>query len=95
MARIFGKQALHCFGKNHFVTLISNFNWEPISRNDIVSGMKLMICHHRNKGLKMYGYTLFSSHFYEGEQLCDFLLFSLDNTALSKRGQLIKERICS
>ena len=37
MARIFGKYVLHCNGINTFDTLMGNFNWEPISRNDIVS----------------------------------------------------------
>ena len=28
---------LHCNGIDPFVTLMGNFNWGPISRNDIVS----------------------------------------------------------
>ena len=34
---------LHCNGIDPFVTLMGNFNWGPISRNDIVSN----ICHER------------------------------------------------
>ena len=30
---------LHCGGIDPFVTLMGNFNWGPISRNDIVSTM--------------------------------------------------------
>ena len=37
MARIFGKYELHCNGIDSFVALMGNFNWGPISRNDIVS----------------------------------------------------------
>ena len=32
-----GKYVLHCNGIDPFVTLMGNFNWGPISRNDIVS----------------------------------------------------------
>ena len=37
MAKIGGKYVLHCNGIDPFVTLMGNFNWGPISRNDIVS----------------------------------------------------------
>ena len=37
MAKICGKYVLHCNGIDPFVTLMGNFNWGPISRNDIVS----------------------------------------------------------
>ena len=37
MAKICGKYVLHCNGIDLFVTLMGNFNWGPISRNDIVS----------------------------------------------------------
>ena len=33
----FGKYVLHCSGIDPFVTLMGNFNWGPISRNDTVS----------------------------------------------------------
>ena len=32
---------LHCNGIDPFVTLMGNFNWGPISRNDIVSTVHL------------------------------------------------------
>ena len=37
MAKIRGKYVLHCNGIDPFVTLMGNFNWGPISGNDIVS----------------------------------------------------------
>ena len=37
MANICGKYALHCKGIDPFGTLMGNFNWGPISRNDIIS----------------------------------------------------------
>ena len=34
MARIFRKYVLHCNGIDPFVTLMGNFDWEPISCNN-------------------------------------------------------------
>ena len=41
MAKICGKYVLHCNGIDPFVTLMGNFNWGPISRNDIVSKLNV------------------------------------------------------
>ena len=35
---------LHCNGIDLFVTLMGNFNWGPISRNDIVSMIADTVC---------------------------------------------------
>ena len=37
MAIIFGKSVLNCNGIDPFLTIMGNFNWGPISRNNIVS----------------------------------------------------------
>ena len=37
MANILGKYVLHCNDIDPFVMLMGNFNWGPISCNDIVS----------------------------------------------------------
>ena len=37
MAGIFGKYVYHCSGIDPFFTLMGNFDWGPISRNNIVS----------------------------------------------------------
>ena len=34
---------LHCNGIDPFVTLMGNFNWGPISRNDIVSKLNTAV----------------------------------------------------
>ena len=43
MAGNFGKYVSHCNGIDPFVTLMGNFNWGPISGNDIVSRFLLKI----------------------------------------------------
>ena len=43
MARIFEKKkkVLHCNGKDTYIALMGNFNWGPISHNDVVSIWRL------------------------------------------------------
>ena len=36
MTRIFRKYVLYCNGIDPFIMLMGNFNWEPISRNDML-----------------------------------------------------------
>ena len=45
MARSFKKYVSHCNGIDPFVTLMGNFDWGPISRNEIVytSGPVLLV----------------------------------------------------
>ena len=47
--------------------------------------------------IKMYGltYMFFSAIFSKRDNFSDFLFASLDNETFSKRGLLLKERICS
>ena len=52
---------LHCNRIDPFVSLMGNFNWGPISRNDIVSS--LLIAVSRMDGLMTCCFTTFSTVF--------------------------------
>ena len=81
---------LHCKGIDPFITLMGNFNWGPISRNDIVSSdidiyvilrISLIVfeCITRKQFLfrKIRACNPFENFSYQWESLISHLLFIL------------------